>query len=65
MAFGAALTLPDYYRVIPRVGRQTTQFIVDQVLRFSFKNVQRDASGLFTMRQRVLSVDKRFGSRAR
>lgn len=63
-AFGAVLTLPDYYRVIPRVGSQSTQFILDQVLRFSFKNVQHDASGLYTMRQRVLAVDKRFGRRA-
>lgn len=63
-AFGEALALPDYYRVIPRVGRQSTQFLIDQILRLSFKNLQMDNAGLYAMRQRVLMVDKRFGRRS-
>jgi epsilon-lactone hydrolase len=62
--FDGALSLPDYYHYIPRVGGQTTQFIIDQILRFSFKGVHMDLSGLYAMRQRIVQVDKRFGRRA-
>ncbi len=62
--FDGNLSVPEYYHYVPRVGRQSVQFVLDQMLRFSFKGVQMDLSGLYAMRQRILAVDKRFGRRA-
>lgn len=64
MPFNAAPAAPDYFNYVPRVGRQSTQFILDQVLRFSFKGVNMDLDGLYALRQRIVSVDKRIGRRA-
>jgi hypothetical protein len=38
--FAARIAAPPYYRLIPHVGAESAQFIIDNLLRFSFKRLK-------------------------
>lgn len=59
--FAARIAAPPYYRVIPHMGRESAQFIIDNLLRFSFKRFSLTSDAIHDMRKRIALVDHNLG----
>ena len=59
--FVARIAAPPYYRVIPHLGRESAQFIIDHLLRFSFKRLGYTNDAIHDMRKRIALVDHNLG----
>ena len=59
--FVARIIAPPYYRVIPHMGRESAQFIIDHLLRFSFKRLAITNDAIHDMRKRIALVDHNLG----
>ena len=62
--FVARIAAPPYYRVIPHKGRESAQFIIDRLLRFSFKRFAITNDAIHDMRKRIALVDHNLGQLA-
>ena len=59
--FAARIAAPPYYHVIPHIGRDSAQYIIDNLLRFSFKRHSLAEDAIHDMRKRIALVDHNLG----
>ena len=59
--FAPRIMAPAYLRVVPRIGSESAQFIIDNVLRFSLKRLAFNNDVVHELRKRIALVDHNFG----
>ena len=62
--FAPRISAPPYYRLIPHVGSESAQFIIDNLLRFSFKRMSISNDVIHELRKRIATVDHNLGQLA-
>jgi len=62
--FAARIAAPPYYRLIPHVGAESAQFIIDNLLRYSFKRLKLTPDAIHDMRKRIALIDHNLGQLA-
>ena len=59
--FAPKISAPPYYRLIPHMGSESAQFIIDNLLRFSFKRMSFSNDVIHELRKRIATVDHNLG----
>ena len=62
--FAPRISAPPYYRLIPHMGSESAQFIIDNLLRFSFKRMSFSNDVIHELRKRIAMVDHYLGQPA-
>ena len=62
--FAPKISAPPYYRLIPHMGSESAQFIIDNLLRFSFKRMSFSNDFIHELRKRIATVDHNLGQPA-
>jgi epsilon-lactone hydrolase len=62
--FAPRISAPPYYRLVPRIGGESAQFIIDNLLRLSLKRLAFTKDAIHDMRKRIALVDHNFGQLA-
>ena len=62
--FAPKISAPPYYRLVPHMGSESAQFIIDNLLRFSFKRMSFSNDVIHELRKRIAMVDHNLGQSA-